>query len=527
LKFEAAGKIRVFAICDWWTQVLFAPLHRVMEKVLKTFPQDATFDQDGKVKEFAERMYPKFWSFDLTKATDLIPQQLYMPMMSVLLGSQLGAELWLKILVSRQFVFTRRPNKGEVLLPDECTTYHKYTRGQPMGAKSSWPALALLHHLLVLYAAKVVGVDPKSFTAYLVLGDDVVIADEAVAQSYLKLCSQFEIPIGIAKSFAGARGLFQFANQNWFKGTNISAVSLKADLSAVKPLGAIEFVRQVILKWPSAQKGVITRFVRALVDDGQYASVVHDMKRWRFGATASSIVRTLLSPGNPATGLLGGDTGASVYLWLSSITRGVSISEVNDLTSGHGCSEKFAAIAQTEPSRVDIDVTVAQACGYISELMGSIMKTRSELETNRPESSYGVIGDDESEDLNAQSSRLGVEITQLSEEIFSLILPYLDTIRSSTTYGQLVSSLEFVRQWVDGAPHLMTFEARKGEAPSPWRVSVLPKALAPGVLAVLRTHGIRVRHVPASLLVNQANLERQREKRLKLRIGGSARGSTK
>lgn len=160
LKYEAASKIRIFAICDWWTQCLFDPLHKAMEKVLKSFPQDATFDQEGKVKEFSGRPYEKFWSFDLTSATDLIPQQLYIPMMSVLLGSLEGAELWLKILTGRLFRYERRPRKGETLLPEECETFPKYTRGQPMGAKSSWPALAIIHHILVLYAAKKAGVDP-------------------------------------------------------------------------------------------------------------------------------------------------------------------------------------------------------------------------------------------------------------------------------------------------------------------------------------------------------------------------------
>jgi hypothetical protein len=232
VKPEAAGKLRIFAIGDWWTQTLLSPLHKAMEKVLSHFPQDATFDQEGKTKEFASRGYQKFWSFDLTSATDLIPQQVYIPVMAVLLGSDRLAKLWLRLLTDREF-FYKEPRCKSTGVNGEIT-FHRYTRGQPMGIKSSWPALAITHHLIVLYAAWLVGLDPLKFKDYLVLGDDVVIANEKVAESYLKVTSDLEIPIGLAKSFAGAKGFFQFANQNWLNGVNISPVSLKADLAVQK-----------------------------------------------------------------------------------------------------------------------------------------------------------------------------------------------------------------------------------------------------------------------------------------------------
>jgi hypothetical protein len=44
-KQEAAGKVRVFAMVDAWTQFLLGPLHSSLFKLLKTFPTDGTFDQ--------------------------------------------------------------------------------------------------------------------------------------------------------------------------------------------------------------------------------------------------------------------------------------------------------------------------------------------------------------------------------------------------------------------------------------------------------------------------------------------------
>lgn len=47
LKAEAAGKIRVFAIVDVWTQSVLKPLHATIYSILRQIPQDGTFNQAG------------------------------------------------------------------------------------------------------------------------------------------------------------------------------------------------------------------------------------------------------------------------------------------------------------------------------------------------------------------------------------------------------------------------------------------------------------------------------------------------
>lgn len=45
-KSEAAGKVRVFAMVDCWTQWALAPLHKaIFTKILSQFETDGTFDQ--------------------------------------------------------------------------------------------------------------------------------------------------------------------------------------------------------------------------------------------------------------------------------------------------------------------------------------------------------------------------------------------------------------------------------------------------------------------------------------------------
>lgn len=87
-----------------------------------------------------------------------------------LLGTQL-AETWRRIMGINPY---SKPH-GK---------YVSYAVGQPMGAKTSWAIFALTHHtivrLLCLYHQ--VPVD-----CYVIIGDDIVIANEFVANSYMTL----------------------------------------------------------------------------------------------------------------------------------------------------------------------------------------------------------------------------------------------------------------------------------------------------------------------------------------------------
>jgi hypothetical protein len=49
-KEEAAGKLRIFAMVDIWTQSIFKPLHDFLFSVLKALPNDGTFDQNESFK---------------------------------------------------------------------------------------------------------------------------------------------------------------------------------------------------------------------------------------------------------------------------------------------------------------------------------------------------------------------------------------------------------------------------------------------------------------------------------------------
>jgi hypothetical protein len=74
-KEEAAGKLRVFALVDVWTQSLLKPLHKSLFSLLRKIPNDGTFDQDASVRRSSEKAKISgcAYSFDLSSATDRLP----------------------------------------------------------------------------------------------------------------------------------------------------------------------------------------------------------------------------------------------------------------------------------------------------------------------------------------------------------------------------------------------------------------------------------------------------------------------
>lgn len=221
-KEEAAGKLRVFAFVDPFTQWLLRPLHDALFEVLDLIPQDGTTDQLRPVHNLLSRSKKgtPFFSFDLSAATDRLPLVLQMSLLSKVLTSY-GATLWAQLLVGREYKYStkvgNRNYSGSVI----------YAAGQPMGALSSWAMLAFTHHVIVQFSAfnaKVI--EPGDwFEDYALLGDDIVIANAKVADEYRKLMQTYGVEIGLAKSLVSRDGLtLEFAKRTFHKGNDISPV---------------------------------------------------------------------------------------------------------------------------------------------------------------------------------------------------------------------------------------------------------------------------------------------------------------
>jgi len=58
--------------------------------------------------------------------------------------------------------------------------------------------LAITHHVIVRIAASKAGLN--NFKDYAILGDDIVIANDAVAENYLRLMKTLGVGINLSKS---------------------------------------------------------------------------------------------------------------------------------------------------------------------------------------------------------------------------------------------------------------------------------------------------------------------------------------
>jgi len=119
---DKEGKNRVIAILDYWSQLVLKPLHNQLMLKIKTLSQDGTYDQVGVIKRI--RKDQKFYSMDLSSATDRLPSNLQRRLLSKILNSDSKANDYMSILLD--FDFTTINGKKV-----------NYCVGQPMGAYSS------------------------------------------------------------------------------------------------------------------------------------------------------------------------------------------------------------------------------------------------------------------------------------------------------------------------------------------------------------------------------------------------------
>jgi hypothetical protein len=222
-------KARIVGIVDWMTQVLLEPLSAQLFNLLRSIPQDRTFTQDphiGKVEG------SKFHSLDLSNATDRFPLSVQKQLLAEMLGPAY-AEAWGSMLTRLGFA-----------TPSGDTIFYKV--GQPMGARSSWAMFTLSHHILVQYAAHLTGFYP--FKDYILLGDDIVITNDAVAEKYVELMTELGVGISPFKSHI-SETTYEFAKRWFHHGVEVTGFPLNSVLTTItKPLELYTAVRTWVLR---------------------------------------------------------------------------------------------------------------------------------------------------------------------------------------------------------------------------------------------------------------------------------------
>lgn len=215
---ELGGKTRVVAIVDYWSQLVLSPLHDTIAELLRDCPMDGTFNQDAICEKVRVATIPNtagIHSLDLTNATDALPIKLQSHILNMACADKSTGDKWARVMVDRDF---HLPSGGTV----------RYNTGQPMGAKSSFPMLALTHHVIVWFAAKAAG--KHDFTAYVILGDDIVIFDDGVAAQYRIIMANLNVSINETKSLSvktGETGAAEICKRIYVSGFEVSTIPIK------------------------------------------------------------------------------------------------------------------------------------------------------------------------------------------------------------------------------------------------------------------------------------------------------------
>jgi len=272
LKEEPLGKVRVFALGDYFSQTVLRPFHNFLMKELRKLPMDGTWDQGlaaDRVRE-ATAMEGELSSFDLSAATDRFPVDFQILVIEVLTGSDF-ATAWRKLLTDRDFWLKGRR--------------YRYAVGQPMGMLSSWAAFAVSHHVTVQIAALRAG-HVGLFEGYSLLGDDIVIFDRVVANEYLKLMDQLAVPINLDKSVIGSQ-VAEFAKRHFYQGHEVTGVSGTLVTVALKNLSGMRMLVETAVR-RGYEISPLSYLMAAL-----FQATNLNQRCWRY------LLISLLGPGGP------------------------------------------------------------------------------------------------------------------------------------------------------------------------------------------------------------------------------------
>jgi hypothetical protein len=110
-----------------------------------------------------------------------------------------------------------------------------------MGLYTSWPLTTLCHHFIIYVCCREIGISWEK-ASYRLLGDDIVIFDDNLAEKYLEIISLTGMEIQMQKSHIG-NSLFEFAKRLFTPYGEISPFSIKAGLTESKSyFGFIELI---------------------------------------------------------------------------------------------------------------------------------------------------------------------------------------------------------------------------------------------------------------------------------------------
>ncbi|BAQ36630.1 RNA-dependent RNA polymerase [Fusarium coeruleum mitovirus 1] len=232
---DPEGKRRVIAMVDYHSQLALKSIHNDLLDLLSKFKCDRTFTQDP-LHNWSNNK-ESYFSLDLSSATDRFPVELQKRLLAEIYQDDKFATNWMELLLNRDYI---GPG-GEIC---------RYSVGQPMGAYSSWAAFTLTHHLVVSWSAYK-ALKTKNFDQYIILGDDIVIKNNEIANIYRGQMMRMGVDISMPKTHI-SKDTYEFAKR-WIKdGKEISGIPLKGLINNIKHLKIVyTIINDYLIKVPS------------------------------------------------------------------------------------------------------------------------------------------------------------------------------------------------------------------------------------------------------------------------------------
>lgn len=204
---DPEAKSRVIAIFDYWSQLWLKQIHSIHFNFLRTLRNDRTFTQDPIISNKPDKH--RYYSFDLSSATDRFPLSLQQEVIKGMFGSEVS-DRWAMVLTTFPFY-----------VPWEDKTI-SYNCGQPMGAYSSWSTFTITHHMILHYIHHQLNLTEKF---YMILGDDIVIYHDEVAKMYQHIMKELDVGISIPKSCISSN-MYEFAKRIFLSGVEITGIQI-------------------------------------------------------------------------------------------------------------------------------------------------------------------------------------------------------------------------------------------------------------------------------------------------------------
>lgn len=211
---ERGNKARVIALPHAELQIYFEPMHKVLNKILLSIPEDCTHSQiEGALYARQELTKGKIvHSVDLSAATDRFPLKLQMGLLRKLNKGPHNLN-WASFF-ERTSRLLWKSEFGDIV----------YGAGQPMGLYGSFALFALTHHavLQTLIINNGIPINLDGTRPYRILGDDIIISDSTLCSLYKEYMEKLGVDISPSKTISSTT-LAEFAGFIVTKGKLIKA----------------------------------------------------------------------------------------------------------------------------------------------------------------------------------------------------------------------------------------------------------------------------------------------------------------